>query len=294
MYAAEAECSQLVLGFLQNGLESGEPVLIAVSPRNADLLSPAVAGRGGQVEFAMMAEFGRNPGRMIGALWDLVSRNEGRRVRCVQEPLWPGRSAAEAREVLRHEALVNLAFVGQPLSLLCIYQRRLLSNSGRTATELTHPMLRTGAAVLANGGYQGAGILPADCDLPLELPPAATSALTYRDDLRQVRRQAEAEAVAAGLPADRAADLVLAVSEVAANTLRHAGGCGELLTWHTAAEVVCEIRDRGTLADPLAGRRRPVNMGKGHGLWVVNQVCDLVEVRASPAQTIVRMHVRVL
>jgi anti-sigma regulatory factor (Ser/Thr protein kinase) len=292
VYGAAAQCADTVLGFLRLGLEAGEPSLVAVSPTVAELVRPAVRGNGSLVEFAVIAEFGRNPGRMIGTLWDFLSRSDGHQVQCVQEPLWADRSAAEVTEVLRHEALVNLAFAGAPVSLLCLYERRLLTSSGLADTELTHPALRTAAGVLASGTYLGAGVLPAACDLPLEPPSAETTALIYEHDLREVRRKVEAEAAAAGAPAERTADLVLAVSEVAANTLRHAGGRGELLTWHTADEVICEVRDRGTLTDPLVGRRRPVQLGPGHGLWVVNQVCDLVELRARPAQTTVRMHVR--
>jgi anti-sigma regulatory factor (Ser/Thr protein kinase) len=292
-YTAEAECVSLVLAFLQRGLEDGQPSLVAVSPPVAELLLPAVGDTSSLVEIATITEFGRNPGRMIGALWDYLGRTDGRRVQCVQEPLWAGRSEAELTEVLRHEALVNLAFPGKPMSLLCVYQQRLLTSSDLSPIELTHPMLRTGDGVRPSDSYLGAGVLPPDCELPLQPPPAAVQPLSFDDDLRQVRRLAAAEAEAAGLTASRAADLVLAVSEVAANTLRHSGGQGEFLAWHTADEVICEIRDGGTLTDPLVGRRRPDQLGPGHGLWVVNQVCDLVELRTSPAQTIVRMHLSV-
>ena len=56
----------------------------------------------------------------------------------------------------------------------------------------------------------------------------------------------------AGLTEGRANDLVLAVSEVAANTLRHTRSPGTLAIWHDEDEVVCEIRDAGTITDPLA------------------------------------------
>ncbi len=293
VYATQAECADLVLRFLRAGLQAAAPTLLAVSPGVAELLRPAVLETGGLAESATIAEFGRNPGRLIAALWDFAGRNDGVPVQCVKEPLWAGRSAAEVTEVLRHEALVNLAFAGQPLSLLCVYQRQLLTGSGLTATRLTHPILRTAGGSTASGSYLGAGVLPPECDQPLAPPPPGALALTYREDLGQVRQRAQAAAAAAGLPADRAADLVLAVSEVAANTLRHAGGDGELVAWHTQNEVVCEIRDHGTVSDPLAGRRRPAELGPGHGLWLVNQVCDLVELRASAARTIVRMHVNV-
>ena len=56
-------------------------------------------------------------------------------------------------------------------------------------------------------------------------------------------------------------------------------------------EIICQVRDQGWIADPLAGRQRRSPEDSGHGLWVVNQVCDLVEIRTSPAAgTIIRLH----
>jgi hypothetical protein len=57
---------------------------------------------------------------------------------------------------------------------------------------------------------------------------------------------------------------------------------------------VCEIRDRGVIADPLAGQRRPAaDALAGHGLWLVHQVCDLVELLSGHDGTTVRMHMAI-
>ena len=114
---------------------------------------------------------------------------------------------------------------------------------------------------------------------------------TYRSDLSQVRALVLEQARQAGLAEDRASDLVLAVSEVAANTLRHTRSSGTLAIWHDADEVVCEIRDEGVITDPLAGQRRPPpSASGGHGLWIVHQVCDQVELTSDATGTTVRMH----
>jgi len=114
---------------------------------------------------------------------------------------------------------------------------------------------------------------------------------TYRSDLSQVRALVLHHAREAGLTEGRANDLVLAVSEVAANTLRHTQSSGTLAMWHDEDEVVCEIHDEGTIADPLVGSRRPApDANGGHGLWIVRQVCDLVELTSNATGTTVRMH----
>jgi len=52
------------------------------------------------------------------------------------------------------------------------------------------------------------------------------------------------------------------------------------------------VQDYGWITDPLAGQQRQPADEPGHGLWVVNQVCDLVEVRTGQAGTTVRLHMR--
>ncbi|HEX8005548.1 MAG TPA: ATP-binding protein [Trebonia sp.] len=123
------------------------------------------------------------------------------------------------------------------------------------------------------------------------MPPDDAMSYTYRADLSRVRAVVVRHAVDVGLPDSRASDLVLAVSEVAANTLRHTRSNGTLTIWHDENEIVCEIHDQGTIADPLAAKRRPApgTLG-GQGLWLVHQVCDLVELRSDRDGTTVRMH----
>ena len=99
-------------------------------------------------------------------------------------------------------------------------------------------------------------------------------------------------AAAAGLDPTRAADLVLAVDELATNSLRHGGGRGTLRIWRDHSALVCEVRDAGRIEDPLAGRERPaVDRDGGQGLWMVNQLCDLVQLRTFPSGAVVRVHV---
>src|SRR5246500_3912773 len=92
---------------------------------------------------------------------------------------------------------------------------------------------------------------------PLPSPTNGAMYHTYRSDLSQVRTLVLKHAREAGLTEGRANDLVLAVSEVAANTLRHTKSDGTLTIWHDQDEIVCEIHDGGTITDPLAGKRRP-------------------------------------
>jgi len=125
------------------------------------------------------------------------------------------------------------------------------------------------------------------------LPPPAPGAMSYAytTDLAAVRAVVYRYARQAGLPESRAIDLVLAVSEVAANTVRHARSPGSLKIWFDTEEIVCQIQDEGTITDPLAGRRQPsLQATGGHGLWIVNQVCDKVEMHSDETGTTIRLH----
>jgi anti-sigma regulatory factor (Ser/Thr protein kinase) len=125
------------------------------------------------------------------------------------------------------------------------------------------------------------------------LSPSAPGAMSYAytTDLAAVRAVVYRYARQAGLPESRAIDLVLAVSEVTANTVRHARSPGSLKIWYDTEEIVCQIQDEGTITDPLAGRRQPsLEAIGGHGLWIVNQVCDEVEMRSDETGTTIRLH----
>ena len=56
-------------------------------------------------------------------------------------------------------------------------------------------------------------------------------------------------------------DFVLAVDELAANSIRHGGGRGVLRLWPRTARMVCDVRDRGSIDTRWPGvsarRRRP-------------------------------------
>jgi anti-sigma regulatory factor (Ser/Thr protein kinase) len=114
---------------------------------------------------------------------------------------------------------------------------------------------------------------------------------TYTTDLAAIRAVVQRYARKAGLPEARTVDLTLAVSEVAANTVRHAKSPGSLHIWYDDKEIVCQIHDEGVITDPLAGRRQPsLEAQGGHGLWIVNQVCDRVELQSDEGGTTIRLH----
>ena len=293
-YRTADEYASTVGGFLHDGLAAGEPAFAAVPPAQMELIADSLGADARRVEFADMTEMGLNPAWIIPRVRAFTGRHEGQRVRYVGEPIWASRSSAEQREATKHEALINLAFADEDAEVLCPYDATALGPAVLADARQTHPLLLSDGRPGTSPEYAVPFRLPSSCSLALPAPPHNAMSYTYRTDLSQVRALVLKHATDAGLPGARATDLVLAVSEVAANTLRHTRSTGTLTIWHDPDEIVCEIHDEGVITDPLAGRRRPApDALGGHGLWLVHQLCDLVELRSDNTGTTIRMHMSI-
>ena len=111
------------------------------------------------------------------------------------------------------------------------------------------------------------------------------------NSLAEVRDLVARWAQQAGLGGARAENLVLAVNEIATNSIRHGGGSGVLRMWEEDGVLLCQIEDQGRIEAPLAGRLQPVlDEPGGRGLWLANQLCDLVQVRTFADGNVVRIH----
>jgi anti-sigma regulatory factor (Ser/Thr protein kinase) len=292
IYRDPGEYAGVVGGFLRPCLTDGARGLVIVPAERHAPLRAALGHAGEGIAFADMTSLGVNPARIIPAIEAFVAA-DCVPVRVVTEPIWPGRTVAEVREATKHEALMNLAFAGRDVHILCAYDAASLPRAVLADAHRTHPQVTGTNDPAAGEEFAGAGRLPPTCTAALPPRPADAQATTFTGDLRRVRDFTARQIAAAALPASRAAEFVLAVSEVAANTLKHAGGKGMLWCWQAAGEVVCEVRDGGHIPDPLAGRRLPqVDQAGGHGLWLVNRCVDLAEVRSTSDGTVTRLHMR--
>jgi anti-sigma regulatory factor (Ser/Thr protein kinase) len=133
--------------------------------------------------------------------------------------------------------------------------------------------------------------------LEAALPPVPRDAtqLSFEGaaDLRSIRLRTAEAAMAAGVNRARVDDVVLAVCEAVTNSVQHAGGRTTVAQWGDGRSFVCEVRDQACISDPLAGRvRPPMAQGGGRGLWLMHQLCDLVQLRKLPDGQAIRLHVR--
>jgi anti-sigma regulatory factor (Ser/Thr protein kinase) len=290
-YSTEADYLRGVGAFVHAEAISGHPVLVAVPGERLQLLREAVGTGRENVMFVDMRQAGRNPGRILSLLQDFADRHPDRRPSLVGEPVWVGRTEAEAREATRHEALINVAFDGRPATILCPYDTalpdRVLADAHRT-----HPVVGEWDGYRPSLHYADPRTVCSDCDTPLEEPEDPLVLHFAEEGLADVRDTAGQWAQTAGLSPRRRTDWLLAVNEATGNSVRHGGGRGTLRLWRWADTLIAEVRDRGRLTDALVGRRRPdpLSPAGGRGVWMMHQLCDLVEIRTPPSGLIVRMH----
>lgn len=292
-------------GFLEGTLEPVRQalardagVLVVVTGARASALREALGDVGARVRFADIRELGTNPARSFPLWQDFAAEhavNGHASALGISETVWPGRSPAELTECERQEALLNLAFDdARAWQLLCTYDLDGLDDQVIEDAKRAHPLLARDGSAHANETYACDHDAPQPFAGSLPEPRTRVHELAFAGaTLAQLRHTLADWARARGLGDDGTEELVLAVDELASNSVRHGGGSGTLRCWRDGESLVCEVKDSGHIQAPLIGRRRPQPEAcSGRGVWLVNQLCDLVQIRSNPAGSVVRVHKR--
>ena len=294
IYKGDDTLVRSAAAFIEEGLAGGEQVVVALPASTAQALSSVFADDVECVSFVDPLDVARNPARMLPVWREFIDRGaaEGRALRGIGQSVWRGRSAAELDECILHEALLNYIHEPGPrLTALCAYDGEWISPGLAEDIAATHPVVGDGEVVWESDSYAGPDLAVRLMARPLPEPSTPVEEMTFEVDyLAYVRDVVGRRAAAAGLDLVHVQELVLAVHELATNSVQHAGGKGVLRMWQEDSELVCEVRDDGHITDPLAGRvAPPPTAAAGRGLWVVNQLCDLLQIRSSPAGTVARV-----
>jgi anti-sigma regulatory factor (Ser/Thr protein kinase) len=295
LYRDSEEFLRGMLEFIRAGVEAGEPVFVVLNAEKIARLRAALGEDADRVLFADMAEIGANPARIIAAWRKFVDVHGpgGRPIRGIGEPIWSGRSDPELAECHRHEALLNLAFADTPsFRLLCPYDMSALDPVVVEEAARTHPFVSDVESFGESGSYRGLEAISAPFADPLSDAPDSAAELDFdADSLASVRELVAERAGASGLGGNRADALVLAVNEIATNSIRHGGGSGVLKVWEEGDFLICQVEDSGRIEAPMVGRLQPVlDRPGGRGVWLANQLCDLVQVRTFEDGNVVRLH----
>jgi anti-sigma regulatory factor (Ser/Thr protein kinase) len=257
------------------------PVIVAAAGQLAEIRSTLGADSAAVVGIDRDVA-GRNPARLIPALQHHVDATNAV-VHCIGEAARPDDTQAQRTEMALHELMLQLpAFRSWDCRVTCTYDAELHAD---VVAELTDNHRRQSDPEDAVDRMRAR---------PLPPRPAHSEELGVDPTtLHALRGFIEERATRAGLDEERVDDLVYAVNEVVTNSICHGEGRARVNFWVDAdGSVTCEVRDRGWVRDPLAGRIAPrPDRPNGRGLWLVNQLCDLVQLRSSPAGTTLRLHI---
>jgi anti-sigma regulatory factor (Ser/Thr protein kinase) len=240
-----------------------------------------------------MQDVGRNPALIMQAWRDFVVEHAhtGRALRGVGEPVSPARSEAALVECHIHEWLLNSAFETEPdFWMLCPYDTTELGRSDVARAVANHPYRRDDGGRATEGMIERDAVDPLASRLPA--PPSDAETLLFGPkSIQELRAGVLSRAQAAGVDDESIKGLVLAVSEIATNTVVHGRGRGSAAVWLAEGTFVCELRGPGRITDPMVGRVRPARgQMHGYGIWLANQFCDLVQIRSFDDATTVRLH----
>ena len=282
------------LDFVADGLDRGDAVLIAVPSEKLELLAERLGRDAELVRLVDLSEAGRNPSRILGGvLRAFADDNPDQWVRIVGEPLWPQRSPAEYAACAQHEALINRAFAGRAVSVLCPYDTQTLDSRALIDAVRTHPVLVDGDQRKDSASYAPDEVL-AEYNQPLVAPRDATEFTVGATQLRQLRSGADDVATEAGLDEDGRLDWSLVLTELATNSIEHSDGRAVVRMFTDRGDLVGQVSDAGDLTDPLAGRH-PALPGqvRGRGLMIVHDLADLVRLHTRPGATTVEVRFRI-
>jgi anti-sigma regulatory factor (Ser/Thr protein kinase) len=127
-------------------------------------------------------------------------------------------------------------------------------------------------------------------------------------DIAKLRHLVAGQCAAAGLTGTRLDDFVLAVHEIAANAIVHAGAGGRLILRRAANGLRCLIADtipktpascpaprRGDVREwprEAAGPGEPIGADNGRGLWLAATLADELSITSGADSTIVSLYMR--
>jgi hypothetical protein len=289
LYRGDDDFLAGTVSFVESGVAAGQPVMVAVHGAKLPALRSALGDAQDSVLFVDMTELGHNPARIIPGWRRFLDEHclDDRPVRGVGEPVWAGRRRAEIAEAQLHEALLNVAVdPDTPLWLRCPYDMATLTEAELAEAARSHPILVESGALRGSRSYAGMQHVEDLFADGLPEPDRPTDGLALPAAPAEVGALISRHTQAADLDIERSWALSLAVREITSAAIP---GC-TLRIWVEPGALVCEIRDPDPVDDPLIGRIEPVGTEPdARGLWLANQMCDLVQVRSTPEGSTVRI-----
>lgn len=286
----------VMVPLVREGLEAGQPVVVAVGSDELGALREAIGAEQRGVRWLDTRDWHPHPASRLRAFHELVTdelAGGAPRLRLVGEPVWPDGPPEHVLEWERYESVLNEVLAPYPVTLICTYDTSRLDPAIAASARRTHPVVWNGQDEPSDAFVPPAELLRRR-NAAVPSPPRGAAVMASPDDLAVARGFIESEAERAGLPADAAMDLLIAANEILTNAAAHAGGAVGVWVWVEGGRFMCQVEDRGPgIDDPLAGYLPPDHVASGgRGLWIARQLVDLLQIAPAEPGTRVRLHAR--
>jgi anti-sigma regulatory factor (Ser/Thr protein kinase) len=290
LYESDDEYVERSVAFLREGLEAGEGAIVTNARAGLARMRDALGDDAERVAFVDVGQTYTRPARAVAAYYGTLLEQLGTAssVRAVADmQLGP---ADEAFDVWTgYEAICNAAYAHLPAWVVCTYDANGLPDHVLDAALRTHTAVLGDEWEPSHLYEEPRAVVRQVTPDPQPLPDLR--AFSVGDDLELLRERLAGELVAERVPQAAALEMLVAVTEVAANAVRHGGGIARVRTGRSEGRFVCEVIDRGAgFDDPLAGYLVPRD-GIGTGLWVARQLAWRLEFFHSPAGFTARLWV---
>lgn len=296
--------------FLQEGVDNGETVILALPPERLTLLRDAfpqipqvpagpdcAAAAGGSALTWSLT--GAPAGRLLPSWQRFAQHWDDRPVRGVTEPMWCTRRQAEREECLLAEAMLNLAVPATvPLRLTCGYDVDAVPGDVLDETFRSHSLVQDTSTATGTTTYTGAHHVAAVFERALSTPVEPVRRLVVRPgNGAEVGDWVRRWATGWGLGHVRAGRLAGALRQLGQACLAEGGvDAAVLLLWQDGHALVGQLtavdpRDAdGRRATPLPPHELLApDSPLGSAVARADGCCDLVQVRSNPDGTVVRV-----
>ncbi|MGH3930737.1 MAG: anti-sigma factor RsbA family regulatory protein, partial [Pseudonocardiaceae bacterium] len=244
-YGSDDEFLAIMIPFLTGGVQAGEPAVVVVNERNAELIRVAM-GDTPDISFTDARAHYTRPAGVIKAYRQTLTAHVARgarQIRLVGEVPHPG-TGRPWEWWARYEAAFNHVFAEFPAWVICPYDTRIAPTEVLADVARTHPHLATadGRHVVSFGFEDPVEFLtsrPAGGADPLE----ATAPMTDLVDptLSGARRAVRNASHASRLDDAEVADFVWAVNEAVDNGTRHGRPPVRLRLWSDTDRMVVTV-----------------------------------------------------
>lgn len=295
-YASDDDFRALIVPFVEEGLDAGEPVIIGYDDRKSDLLRNWLQSCA-HVTFITEADLYATPARAIANYRRLFQRHVtagAHQIRIAGDVPHEG-NGGRFDGWDRYESAVNTVWDDFPVRSVCLYDATTTSSEVRDVVERTHPRLLSATGERrTNDRYEDPSCF---VGLAVSIDPieASTPVVDIADVTASQARHAVRRVSNDRLDANTLSDLVLGTSEVVTNALTHGREPTWMRIWADADRVVVHVHDSGPgPTDRHVGlmpvKRRAPNGGLG--LWVTHQLDLDVDLMAASDGFTVRLRAK--